>query len=316
MKVSDTSKDFERCDDNDHIELVLKDLERTTPEYFKMITETNIISSSSLSTNEMFIWDQIFTKGIEKYEKESKAYREFFDVASMEEFEEVDDPKIFKGELRNKCPIIRKSLMSRQEELQKWKEDFAAAKPQELLDTFANFLDFIWEYSDSTKEAEFNAFSKPEDYDDLGTLSDDPDLSLQSVIGAGIKSTVIYNIEPRYFCKSVRRTLYGLYFLTKDIHNRMPSRTSEFIIIDDTNSYKSKRGSDTNLRIEHNYWYPYNLFSLYTNHLFKILEKLAKDLKLSLSYEYRFVYVNTFLEQVCAEHQGAIKTMMGGDQDL
>ena len=314
MQLSDTTKDFERIEELTHIEKVKKEIEQKVPEFFSLITNS-ILQGNSSKVAKTLTWSTIINEGVKKFEKESRAYKDFFCEENMEEFEEIDDPKAFKSELKRDCPIIRKTLNSRMEELQDWKEDFAKAKPLELFETFANFLDFQNDYVEKNKNTDFDKLDEYEDFHDLHKFSGDKDLTLKNVIGAGIKSTIVHNLNPHYFCKSVRRTLYGLFFLTDNIHSITPSRTSEFIMIDD-NPRNSERGSKSNFRMEHNYWYPYNLFMLYTNHIYKILEVLLKDFNIDLEKEYRFVYVNIFLEQICAFKKDAVQTMMGGDQDF
>ena len=96
----------------------------------------------------------------------------------------------------------------------------------------------------------------------------------------------------------------------------MPSRTGEFVMIDDTDSYKGGRDAYSNFRIEHNYWYPYNLFMLYSNHIYIELERHLKPLGVAFDKNYRFVYVSAFLDYVCDQNNEAVKTMMGSDQNL
>lgn len=314
MRLSDTSKDFERIEELNHVEKIKHALDLKVSEYFNAITSSKVGNNNN-PLAKTIAWKVLITEGIEKFEKESKAYKDFFNEDNMEEFEEIDDPKTFKSELKRDCPIIRKTLNSRMEELQDWKEDFAKARPLELFETFANFLDFQNEYVDVNKDLDLDNFDKYEDFHSLHQFSDDEDLTLRNVIGAGIKTTIIYNLSPNFFCKSVRRTLYGLFFLTEDIHSITPSRTSEFIMIDD-NPRNSARGSKYNFRMEHNYWYPYNLFMLYTNHIFKLLRELLNSVNIDLDKQYRFVYVNIFLEQICSLKSDAVQTMMGGDQDF
>ncbi|MFY0653871.1 MAG: hypothetical protein JXQ96_17660 [Cyclobacteriaceae bacterium] len=314
MKLSNTEKDFERIIEGDHIDQVLAAFDDKIPHYFQEISEFNKVDPNNDMAMKL-LWRGMMQESVEDFQKDSEAYNEFFSEESMDEFEEIDDPKVFKGSLRNDCPIIRKSLMSRMEELQNWKEDFARAKPQEMLETFANFLDFVRQYADDMKSVDYSGLSKSADFEELAQFSEDADLSLQKVIGAGIKTTIIYNLFPQYLCKSVRRTLYGMYFLSLDIHDQMPSRTSEFVMVDDTNMHTGGRGASYNFRMEHNYWYPFNLFMCYSKHISDKLNELLAPLGIHLAEEYRYVYVNRFLESICKVHGDAIRTMMGGDQD-
>lgn len=311
MKVSDTSKDFERIQENSHIELVGNEIKKNFITYFQKITNSNLKEGG----NEKFVWNLLITKYLDDFKKESKKYRDFFSEENMEDYDALGDAKVFKSNLRNECPIIHKTLFSKMEELQKWKEDFAHCKPQELLDIFLNFLDFSNDYSEKNKKTDYNTFTNIEHFNEVAELSDEEDFVLRNVIGAGIRTTIIYNLHPAHFCKSVRRTLYGLSFLSQDIQEKMPSRTSEFIMIDDTISGANSRNSTRSLRIEHNYWYPYNLFMYYTNLIYIMLQVKLLNIGISLDENYRFVYVNMFLELICSENAEYVKTMMGGDQD-
>ncbi|MEC5172131.1 hypothetical protein [Chryseobacterium nepalense] len=311
MKISDTSKDFESIKEIQHIELVGNELKKTFYLYFKKITNSNLNGD----INKKNTWDSLINKYLDDFKKESKKYKDFFSDENMEDYDTLGDAKVFKSNLRKECPIIHKTLFSKMEELQKWKEDFAHCKPQELLDIFLNFLDFSNDYSEKNRNTDYNAFTEIENFEEVAELSNEEDFVLRNVIGAGIRTTIIYNLYPANFCKSVRRTLYGLYFLTQDIHERIPSRTSEFIMIDDTISSANGRNSTRSLRIEHNYWYPYNLFMYYTNTIYMLLEEEFVKMGISLDKNYRYVYVNMFLELICSENSDYVKTMMGGDQD-
>lgn len=316
MKTSDTSKDFERIQEIEHITIVDAEIKKSFDSYFKKITQSEISSGLKTSNDEKFAWSTLITKYLEGFKKESKKYKGFFSEDNMEDYEEMDDAKVFKNDLRNECPIIHKTLFSKMEELQKWKEDFAHCKAQELLDIFFNFLDFSNDYSEKNSAKNYNEFLIKEDFNEYSNLSEEEDFVLRNVIGAGIRTTIIYNLHPSHFCKSVRRTLYGLYFLTNDIHGKTPSRTSEFTMIDDNIKNAGNRNSTRSLRIEHNYWYPYNLFMFYTNSVYILLEEELTKLGISLDSNYRFVYVNMFLELICAENSEYVTTMMGGDQDI
>lgn len=311
MLKSDTKKDFEKISETEHLEIISEEIMKNISKYFQDITKKEPDSQ----TKKLY-WHVLISEALENYEKDSAHYREFFHEDSMDEFEEVNDPKVFKSAIRRECPIIRKTLMSSMEQLQKWKEDFMLSKPQELLDTFANSLDLMNEYIEGINEVEYLKFDNPSDFNGLSKFSTDEKFSLHSVLGTGIISTVLYSMEPKYLCKSVRRTLYGFYFLSMDKHKSTPSRTSEFVMIDDTNSYNTGRNANSNFKIEHNFWYPYNLFMYYSKMTFDNIETLFNEIGINLDPKYRYVYVNLFLEQVAKLNAEAVKTMMGGDQDF
>src|SRR5947208_13084840 len=63
-----------------------------------------------------------FREAVKSWEDEHPDYVDFLDSGSLEEYE--DDPNAFKGALRSKCPIIRRSLNSPAEEMKKYKKAF------------------------------------------------------------------------------------------------------------------------------------------------------------------------------------------------
>lgn len=314
MKRSNTRDDFDTIHDETHIMEVIKSIQHNFQKYFEQIS--GITDSPLGKTQSKMFWKEQIADYKSDYLQESKIYRNFFDDENIEEYQEIDDPKVFKKDLRKECPIIRKTLNSKMEELQEWKQDFAYANAKEMLETFMNFIDYAREYSHDINESDYLQFSDIKDFQGLHEFSQDPDLGMQNVIGAGIKTTVLYHLDARFFNKSVRRNLYGLYFLTEQLHMRMPSATSEFTIIDDTKTYKEGRNSKRNYTIEHNYWYPYDLFMLYSKHVYDLLKNKLQQYEISLEPELRYVYVTMFLELVTNEHKEAVKTMMGGDQEI
>lgn len=315
MLLSNTVKDFERIREIDHINKIIDDLNIKIPKYFKQITNENKDSSDSLDMSDSIIWNIMINSKIEEYDKEASSYRSFFAEDNMDEYEEVDDAKTFKSALRNQCPIIRRTMMSRMEELQKWKEDFTYSKPQEVFDTLANFLEFVSEYPSLHPETEYESFYKFEDFEDVAKLTDDKAYFLSNVLGTGIMTTVAYHMNSQYFNRCVRRTLYGLYFLTKNTHKITPSRTSEFIMIDDTNPFKSCRGANSNFSMEHNYWYPYKLFMFYSKFVYDNIKNLLNEIGVYTDFKYRYVYVNLFMQEIIKINSEAVKSMMGGDQE-
>lgn len=315
MKTSDTSKDFERIQELEHIDLIEKDIKLNFKNYFEKVTQRHIKDGLKTNNDEKFAWATLIEKHLGDFRKESQKYEKFFSEENLYDYEEMGDAKGFKSALRNECPIIHKTLFSKMEELQKWKEDFAHCKPQEIFDIVLNFIDFGNEYAEKNQEVNYNNYTTIEGFDEVSELTEEEDFVLRNVIGAGIRTTILYNLHPSHFCKSVRRTLYGLSFLTPNLHEKTPSRTSEFIMIDDKVSKAGQRNSSFNMRMEHNYWYPYNLFMHYCNLLFILLDKELKSLGIILDNNFRYVYVNMFLEEICAENAEYVKTMMGGDQD-
>lgn len=313
MKRSNTQSDFDIIHNHNHVEKVIKCIKMNFDKYFDKIVGINTNDGLG-GLKAKLNWNEKVEEFLARYDKESKAYNDLFAEDSLNEYEEIDDPKTFKSDIKKECPIIRKTLNSNREELKEWQKDFAFADAREMYDTFLNFIDYARDYSGNINENNYEQLDKLEDFDGLHEFSTDPDLGMQKVIGAGIKTTILYHLDSRYFNRSVRKNLYGLYFLTDKLHERLPSRTSEFIMLDDTKKYKEYRGSTANFTIEHNYWYPYDLFMFYSKHIYDLLKLKLRALEIDLQLQYRYVYVTMFLELITNEHKEVVQTMMGGDQ--
>ena len=130
----------------------------------------------------------------------------------------------------------------------------------------------------------------------------------------GIKSSVLFYLNPTYFLGANKNTLYGFYFLSACEHFHLPSQTNEFIMINDMKQ-ESNRRYNTNMLIDQNYWFPYDLFMLYGLRTYRKLKELCAKHKYQLDDLNRFVHVNTFMSQIWDLEYDKITTMTGGDQD-
>jgi len=70
-----------------------------------------------------------------------------------------------------------------------------------------------------------------------------------------------------------------------------------------------------NYKMDQNYWYPYPVFSLYAIRLYRKIKAACESMGLQLDDNYRYVYVETFLNLICDTNQDYINTMLGGDED-
>ncbi len=79
----------------------------------------------------------------------------------------------------------------------------------------------------------------------------------------------------------------------------------------------SKAQADRNKNMEHNFWYPYGLFSLYALRLYRMLHQRFGALGIKPDAAHRYVYVVFFLDRVChlRDNWEAIEVMLGGQQD-
>lgn len=209
--------------------------------------------------------------------------------------------------LVTKCPVIQKTIHSKREELHDWKIRFGKADSQELADIFANLIDFQSNYADSIDPRAYAKFDSVEDFE-FGEI-EEPDYSVEGVIGMGIKSAVLYHLEPALFPRRSRLDLYALYFLAGRGTFGLPSDSSEFLMINDHIEVGNQ-----NLKVEHNYWYPYNLFSLYEMRLFRWLTAACRKHGVALDPAYRYVYTAAFNDHICEVEKEYVQVMMGGGQ--
>ena len=250
------------------------------------------------------ILEEIFEKAIAAYEKDAENYRRFFAPDALEEYR--DDPNAFKQALARDVPVIAGTLRQRRAELKEWQIHFRSARANDLLELFSSVLDFQAEWAEehpATTYSGLDAKGDPESFG-LDPLDGDESMSLRSVVGMGIKSIVLFHLDPERLPARGRNALYGLYFLSGRGDFGLPSNSSEFLMVNDINP-----ASDGSLIADQNYWYPYGLFSLYALRIYKWLDQQAASVKFVLDQSLRYVYVERFFESVCEEHADDLKTM-------
>ena len=238
------------------------------------------------------VYREIIEQAISDYSKDRESYQKIFDAELLEDYKE--DTAMFKSVvLRNECPIIRKTLANKKaKELDGYRQDFNRANAKELLAVVTNLNKFCRSYVEDYQEEKYEQSSN---YKDLGLM----DLSGEGytyfgVIGAGIKSHMLYKVAPALFPNRSRNALWAMWYLTnKETFGCETS--SEFLMIDVTKDY-----------FQQNYFYPYGLFAWYAFTLYKMLKNKVLQYGVNLDPEYRYVYVNSFLEYVAFEHRDAI----------
>lgn len=238
-------------------------------------------------------YQSILMSSVEEYKEKRNKYLTILDADKLEEF--ADDPPYFKNPvLKNQCPIIHSTLQNvTAKELDRFRQAFNLADPQDLLDAVTNIVTFAAEYCDHPPDNRI--YSKLTKYEDLCFRElDSEDYGVQSVIGGGIRTHFLYRMHPDRFPYRSREAIWALWYLTEK--KTLGSKYgSEFLMIDAQNN-----------NTQNNYFYPYDLFGYYAFNIMYLLKEEARKLDLPYPDKYRFVVLDSFLSFVAREHHEEI----------
>lgn len=278
----------ERAYEQPHIQAVLTEIGKNFPKYFQSFCPSAAAANKA------------FAKAIKDWEQDAPAYEEFLDPDSLEEYE--DDPNSFKGDLKKKCPIIRRCLNSSANEMKKYKKSFNLSTGRDLLTTTANIVQFGTEYIDSF---DHKKHEKATEVDSLGlTELLEEDYIAYGVIGGGIKSHFLYSRYPYAFPNRSQSALWALYFLT-DKKEFGFDDGSEFLMIDTDEERPTT---------QQNYHYPYDLFAFYALKIYLILKEALAKKGVVLQDDCRYVYLDAFFNHIAEKHQEDINVLKGAGE--
>ena len=317
--VADDVTEFDQIREKDHIAQVYDAIRDTFDRYYDLWISSSGSSLSLKELSEKFpvkiskrddkpVLEQLFAEALDHCKKLGGRYGDFFDREALQEYQD-DDPTLFKSNLSKHCPVVYRCVYSSRPEMAEWQMKFKDTPSQELLEIFVNIVNFADDY---VKGCDLKKFKVYDDFKKFGfePLDEDENYSVQGVVGMGIKSEVLYHLFPGIFPKRGRLDVYGLYFLSGMQDFGLGGKNSEFLMINDMHTARTK-----NLKMDHNYWYPYGLFSLYIIRLTRLIAQKAEAVGLSLDERYRFVYAAAFLCHVCKENSESMEVMLGGLQD-
>lgn len=301
--------EFELLSDQEHMEEVWAVMQPRLEEYVNDYLE-GISHYKDLATpGDSFL--ALLAEMIRKNDKVQDRYFEIFDMELMED-EYSEDTEGFKAvTLKKECDIIRKTLQSKSEALGEWKKKFHGCKSQQLYDTFYNMLTFAVEYDEEMDE---DTLAEVDTIEEIGFAQMSEDACYQSgVLGFGIVSNILNHMYPRAFPGNYKAGIYSLHFLTglgKGVN--MPSESSEFLMVKDDVYSKTEI-----IESEHNYYFPYETFGLYTLRIFRFLEKKIKArFHKEFPSDYRYLLTNDFYDYVTSIHRSDISTLCGNDDLL
>jgi hypothetical protein len=300
-------KEFETLYSQEHFEKVWSIIKPEALKYIDSWMDELRCQNSNIKLNSAV--GLYYQKLIKSHELLQNKYTELFNVDIMEEYGEATDG--FKGQILGKqCPVIQKTLNSKTEVLKDWKMQFRLASNSTLYDTFCNFVYFASEYNENMTEAELENIDTMDDLGLYGMREDN--CYLVGVIGTGIISTILNAMYPRLFPGHFKTGMFSLYFLSGKEPIEMGSGSSEFLMIKDDSH--SKTGI---IEAEHNYYFEYEIFALYSLRLFRLLnEEIEKRCELKFPSEYRYVLTNDFYQYVFDANRAQIQTLVGNDDVL
>lgn len=247
------------------------------------------------------------------YETQAASYRTFFDSEALDEYRGGHEAA-FKNDLLREVPIIRGTWNSPSPELNDWKIKFRQKDAKELLTMFENLVDFAGEWRTGRGAAALEVARSP---DEVGfdKVDDDPTLYIIGVVGVGIKSAILHHLDPACFPRRDRNAMYALLFLTGKRDLGMPTRTSEFVMTVDK-KIGGWEAAERNHRMEHNFWYPYGVFTLHCMHVLRRIGQRSAELGVTIEASHRFVVLAAFLDGVRDLHKLDVRTMLGHDEKL
>lgn len=302
------------CYGPEHIQKVLKEIQKNFNKYFSDFVDTTAGTTLSVTDFERLQqsvglagkvtrskrkndlsgkFQTIIAEAIDDFERDREKYIALLDKQGLKE--EGTDIASFKSKtLKFECPIINSTLFNKQaKELDKYRKAFSVASAKELYTVVCNLRNFAEEYSED--EYVRDSYDDISSYEELGMGQMDTDeCTVYGVIGGGIKSHLLYKLYPGLFPNRSRSAIWAMWYLTdKKVFGC--DMDSEFLMIDVEKSITQQ-----------NYNYPYELFAYYAFEIYKLLKAKASELNADISDEYRYVVVNAFLSFVADQHDDEI----------
>lgn len=260
----------------------------------------NVKISDSVNEKDKLL--NIISETIGNFERDREKYLAIFNKESLEEYQ--DDPQYFKSTvLKNECPIIHSTIHNkRAKELDKYRYEFSVSDPNELLMVVKNLHMFADRYYYEIYDK--GSYDKINNYKDLRyEILDTDDYTVYGVIGGGIKTHMLYKVYPAIFPNRSRDAIWSLWYLTGK-KTFGCQQDSEFLMIDTKKCLTQQ-----------NYFYPYELFAYYAHQIFQMLKKEAAVKDVYYDTEYRYVFVDSFLEYVARKHDEEISLLKHQIQD-
>lgn len=297
IKGNDEYYDIEPvCYERSHVEAVSDAVRGNFHGYFpSFLQDGSSVHSGRGRQSDREAFKDTLRGSIDGFEKDRESYLRLMDPELLEEYEE--DPDLFKNtELAKRCPIIRRTLNSKDEALQKYKQNWRVADPEEMREAVSNLCSFAAEHR--KRELEADTYDEITMWYDMGMDAlDDDQYKVPNVIGGSIRTRLLYKLDPEFFPNMSRNAVWAMWFLS----GQQPfgcSTDSEFVMIDREEGL-----------VQQNYFYPYGLFAYYAYEIYRLLRAEAEALNVYIDPAYRYVAVDAFLEHVTKMHSAAIREL-------
>lgn len=303
----------EICYEQSHIEKVLDEIKKNISEvYFPKYIETeggchaspdqiNRLAEAFGSTGKpkqkkkdpKIALEHCLLVALDDFNHDRQIYQDILNLDALAEYG-TDVPSFKNKVLRDLIPIIRKTLQNKAaKELDKYRTAFSLAQPGDLFKVTRNIVSLAIKLRETSYVS--SEFEKTKSCKELVHHKfDHEDYTAFGVIGGGIKSHFIYKLYPEMFPNRGREAIWALWYLS-DKKKFGCKEDSEFLMIDVSS------GST-----QQNYFYPYGLFAYYALKIYEVLKTIYSKYGISLTADYRFVPVDSFLSFVSRKHQNEI----------
>ena len=268
----------DRLYENDHIRTVLSDLVDSFPKYLGEFSPNKNVLALKLRRAE------------NEFQDEQTRYLELLDRGYLEEFEY--DPSAFKSTLRKDCPIIRRCLNSQAKVMDAYRASFNRTSSETMLKVVKQISEYGSKFISTFDANQQLCVTHPNQLG-ISELDTEP-YTAYGVIGGGIRSHFLYNLYPMAFPNRGQNAIWALYFLSGRKKYDFED-DSEFLMI-------NPDGTGT----QQNYFYPYDLFIFYAVKLFLLLRTACQSHRIYLDEEYRYVYLNSFMDFVADRNRSDI----------
>ena len=265
---------------------VLAELSKKGEKYFHRLMDKQTPALTKQNILQTFgKWEQTTTKS-------SNKFMEAFGPEKMALYEDYLED--FKNAIfAKKLQTVRAALTASDPELVIYKKHFRDADNRTIYNAVKVMLAEATQYNTTiAPTVNYQSISNPSqlkmEFINNGTML------LNKIIGTSIRSEMLYNAFPMNFPLMTQPNMWAMYFLCVT--------ADEFTKFD-------RNAKESQIRVSHNYQYPYDRFTFLMTFLFNRLSDWVAGYGFSLRPHLRFGYVNEFLFAVHALHREDVNAL-------